>query len=158
MSNCRGWAGNQKCVSFHSIVHNMVFLLSFSHHFKTQNQNCVSVIDLHLGLSLQNEHNTQKQNWCFHSRCFKFFVGSITSHWYTRSCKVLFFSSPASWTSLRPVAWLVHPLEDRPILHLARHCLCDCMRTPIPERTDKLTSQKIARHKVWILDVRESSD
>lgn len=32
-------------------------------------QDYISIIDLHLDLSLQNEHDNQKQKWCFRSRC-----------------------------------------------------------------------------------------
>lgn len=44
--------------------------------------------------------------------------------------------SPAARTALRPAARLVHTLEDRPVLHLARHRLSDCVRAPVPARKE----------------------
>lgn len=54
-------------------------------------------------------------------------------------------SSPASCAALRPAAALVDPLENGPVLHLARHCLCDCVRTPVPAGRDKVRKAQESR-------------
>lgn len=56
--------------------------------------------------------------------------------------------SPATRTALRPAARLVHPLEDRPVLHLARHRLSDRVWTPVPAGKE---------HRHWAVQTQRNS-
>lgn len=59
-------------------------------------------------------------------------------------------SSPASCASLRPAARLVDPLQDRPILHLAGHCLSDRVRTPVPEWRNGVSDEYRFQNKTTV--------
>lgn len=56
--------------------------------------------------------------------------------------------SPATRTALWPAARLVHPLEDRPVLHLARHRLSDRVWAPVPAGKE---------HRHWAVQTQRNS-